>query len=152
MNRCPITRQPFCSRAITRTKKSLRRPETSGRTLRGGNGASRLAGTWQVRKSPCGNATCCGDWRSLRARARGPGWAQEKTPGSRISRLRGSSGAGRIRTCDLEVMSLASYRAAPPRVVGNIFIGRAIRFQSSKVDFLQIVRNLFRKPIHHGPM
>ena len=27
------------------------------------------------------------------------------------------SGGDRIRTCDLEVMSLASYRAAPPRVV-----------------------------------
>ena len=25
------------------------------------------------------------------------------------------SGGDRIRTCDLEVMSLASYRAAPPR-------------------------------------
>ena len=25
------------------------------------------------------------------------------------------NGGGRIRTCDLEVMSLASYRAAPPR-------------------------------------
>ena len=29
------------------------------------------------------------------------------------------SGGGRIRTCDLEVMSLASYRAAPPRVIGR---------------------------------
>ena len=28
------------------------------------------------------------------------------------------NGGDRIRTCDLEVMSLASYRAAPPRVVG----------------------------------
>jgi hypothetical protein len=28
----------------------------------------------------------------------------------------GPNGGGRIRTCDLEVMSLASYRAAPPRV------------------------------------
>lgn len=27
------------------------------------------------------------------------------------------NGGDRIRTCDLEVMSLASYRAAPPRVV-----------------------------------
>ena len=29
------------------------------------------------------------------------------------------SGGDRIRTCDLEVMSLASYRAAPPRVLGE---------------------------------
>ena len=28
------------------------------------------------------------------------------------------SGGDRIRTCDLEVMSLASYRTAPPRVMG----------------------------------
>ena len=30
-----------------------------------------------------------------------------------------SSSGDRIRTCDLEVMSLASYRAAPPRDMGN---------------------------------
>ena len=29
------------------------------------------------------------------------------------------NGGGRIRTCGLEVMSLASYRAAPPRDKGN---------------------------------
>ena len=43
--------------------------------------------------------------------------AQEKTPVSRNSLLWGSSGGDRIRTCDLEVMSLASYRTAPPRDV-----------------------------------
>ena len=32
------------------------------------------------------------------------------------------SGGGRIRTDDLEVMSLASYRAAPPRVILDILI------------------------------
>ena len=31
--------------------------------------------------------------------------------------LRPKNGGDRIRTCDLEVMSLASYRAAPPRVI-----------------------------------
>ena len=44
--------------------------------------------------------------------------AHEKTPGPlrAIQGFNVSSG-DRIRTCDLEVMSLASYRAAPPRVV-----------------------------------
>ena len=35
------------------------------------------------------------------------------------------SGGDRIRTCDLEVMSLASYRAAPPRDNSSqAFVGR----------------------------
>jgi hypothetical protein len=38
--------------------------------------------------------------------------AQQKTPQRALG---GKSGGDRIRTCDLEVMSLASYRAAPPR-------------------------------------
>lgn len=33
------------------------------------------------------------------------------------------SGGDRIRTCDLEVMSLASYRAAPPRVRWSVRVG-----------------------------
>jgi hypothetical protein len=38
------------------------------------------------------------------------------TPGSKCARQGGVfSGGDRIRTCDLEVMSLASYRTAPPR-------------------------------------
>ena len=37
---------------------------------------------------------------------------QQKTPQRALG---GKSGGDRIRTCDLEVMSLASYRAAPPR-------------------------------------
>ncbi len=43
--------------------------------------------------------------------------AHEKTPRSRASLPWGSSGGDRIRTCDLEVMSLASYQTAPPRVM-----------------------------------
>ena len=35
---------------------------------------------------------------------------------SAVTRIEKSCG-DRIRTCDLEVMSLASYRAAPPRVM-----------------------------------
>jgi hypothetical protein len=48
---------------------------------------------------------------------------KRKNPGSagvcvELRFLAKSSSCGdRIRTCDLEVMSLASYRAAPPRVV-----------------------------------
>ena len=41
------------------------------------------------------------------------------------------SGGDRIRTCDLEVMSLASYRAAPPRtdIVASTVLGeRAIGY------------------------
>jgi hypothetical protein len=34
------------------------------------------------------------------------------------------SGGDRIRTCDLEVMSLASYLAAPPRVRSSIITHR----------------------------
>ena len=41
------------------------------------------------------------------------------TCGYRIVRYPVSSGGDRIRTCDLEVMSLASYRTAPPRVVNR---------------------------------
>ena len=46
-----------------------------------------------------------------------------KNPTVALFRYRGAffvrrpSGGGRIRTDDLEVMSLASYRAAPPRVI-----------------------------------
>jgi hypothetical protein len=40
------------------------------------------------------------------------------TRGYRIVRYAIFSGGDRIRTCDLEVMSLASYRTAPPRVMG----------------------------------
>jgi hypothetical protein len=47
----------------------------------------------------------------------GLGMGARENPGVTISRLRGFSGGDRIRTCDLEVMSLASYRAAPPRVI-----------------------------------
>ena len=39
---------------------------------------------------------------------------QQKNLPTVVGRL---SGGDRIRTCDLEVMSLASYRAAPPRVI-----------------------------------
>ena len=37
----------------------------------------------------------------------------------------------RIRTCDLEVMSLASYRTAPPRVMCNVVIVQ-VGWQSSR--------------------
>ncbi len=40
------------------------------------------------------------------------------SPGASALRItRKKSGGGRIRTDDLEVMSLASYLAAPPRVI-----------------------------------
>lgn len=57
------------------------------------------------------------------------------------SHNRKTSGADRIRTCDLEVMSLASYRAAPPRVIGVAdVIGRSSRVHSLKAAFRQISR------------
>ena len=37
---------------------------------------------------------------------------------------RDRNGGDRIRTCDLEVMSLASYRTAPPRVLGDPTVAR----------------------------
>ena len=89
----------------------IRRP--LARTSRGGNGVSRLASAGKREHSPRRNPL----WHRVIVPGEGLGFrrAQEKTPGSRISRLRGLSGGDRIRTCDLEVMSLASYRAAPPR-------------------------------------
>src|SRR5436190_13583293 len=57
-----------------------------------------------------------------------------------------SSGGDRIRTCDLEVMSLASYRAAPPRVraedffrAGEFIGDNAIRRATTRVKLIGIL-------------
>ena len=59
--------------------------------------------------------------RAKKAR-RGHGW-----PGGREV-----SGGDRIRTCDLEVMSLASYRAAPPRDMFYYLIRLGGRLQNRR--------------------
>ena len=53
-----------------------------------------------------------------KAKAAGP-WLQVITRSNCdfATGFRDTSGGDRIRTCDLEVMSLASYRTAPPRVM-----------------------------------
>ena len=56
------------------------------------------------------------------------------------------NGGDRIRTCDLEVMSLASYRTAPPRVRGEHW-GDCASTNATKGDstrISEIVQGLFR--------
>ena len=45
---------------------------------------------------------------------------------------RDRNGGDRIRTCDLEVMSLASYRTAPPRVMGRVPPGHDARLPTNR--------------------
>lgn len=71
--------------------------------------------------------------------------AHEKTPGERCSFLWGSSGGGRIRTDDLEVMSLASYQAAPPRV-----IVRCVRNRKKLVSCLRRVNYIGHRRLRKG--
>ena len=60
-------------------------------------------------------ATCCESWRfHEKSPGGGPG-LDLLTRGERLFAVADLSCGDRIRTCDLEVMSLASYRTAPPR-------------------------------------
>jgi hypothetical protein len=46
-----------------------------------------------------------------------------------VSAVLRKNGGDRIRTCDLEVMSLASYQTAPPRVIVSIPAGETHRYR-----------------------
>ncbi len=82
--------------------------------------------------------------RALGILRRVSGRAQKKTPRSRISLPWGFSGAGRIRTCDLEVMSLASYRAAPPRVIEEYYCRLDARVPLSRSAIFSVFRRRSR--------
>ena len=67
------------------------------------------------RREPPRTVTRCQNWRR-NEKSPGVSLGLVRLPWGRMSSIPGQSSCGdRIRTCDLEVMSLASYRAAPPR-------------------------------------
>ena len=127
---------------LTRTRCLCPEGETSG--LERANPA-RIGGPdlslWKRGGGRSDDAERRNTWRTLGILRRASGRAQKKTPRSRISLPWGSSGADRIRTCDLEVMSLASYRAAPPRVIGEHYCRLDARVPLSR----SVIFSVFRK-------
>ena len=104
--------------SLTRDTARDREFETSGLGARfGGDGRESRLGSRETTPARVVGGSGCGESRSDEKSRRVPTAASWFTLRSVRYEPVGFSCGGRIRTYDLEVMSLASYRAAPPRDV-----------------------------------